>query len=400
MIDFSRRNGLEVFWSLRMNDTHDGSTAIYGPANLKANRFKTAHPEFMLGKAKQRPKHGAWTALDFGQPEVREHAFRLIEEVCRNYDVDGIELDFFRHPVYFRSTARGDKASDADRAAMTELVTRVRALVDEVGTTRKRPMLMAFRGPDSLEYCRDIGLDLERWLADGLFDLVVASSYFQLNEWDYSVALGRKYGVKVYPSLDESRLRDTAGLALRRTKLAYRARAAEVWMAGADGVYVFNFPFDTDSKVDLYREMGSAEGLATLDKDYFASVRGFMNSAGGNLPYAPYIHIETLNPDNPITIAPGKAATVKLNVAESFDKARPKSMTLRLQVKDAKGAEAYRVRLNGREMAAKVAEGGWVECTPSTSDVRRGVNEVELNVPAKSKKAVWADLMLQVRYGQ
>ncbi len=70
---------------------------------------------------------------------------------------------------------------------------------------RGRPILVAMRLPDSAEYCRAIGLDLERWLADDLLDLYIPCSYFQLNDWEYSIALGHKYGVKVYPSLDDVR---------------------------------------------------------------------------------------------------------------------------------------------------------------------------------------------------
>ena len=232
MVDFGKEHNIEVFWSLRMNDNHDHSSASYGPILLHANRFKTAHPEYMLGTAKKRPKHGAWTALNYGLPEVRERAFRLVEEVCRKYDVDGVELDFFRHPVCFESTARGKPATDKERALMTELLTRIRRMADEVGQSRGRPILIAVRTPDSVEYCREIGFDLEQWMADDLLDLYMPSGYFQLNDWDYSVVLGHKYGVKVYPSLDESRIKNEPGKAMRMTNLAFRGRAADVWVPG------------------------------------------------------------------------------------------------------------------------------------------------------------------------
>jgi hypothetical protein len=62
--------------------------------------------------------------------------------------------------------------------------------------------------PDSVDYCRFIGLDLEKWLGEGLTDLLVVTGYTQLNPWEDGVKLGHKYGVKVYPSLDEPRVRD------------------------------------------------------------------------------------------------------------------------------------------------------------------------------------------------
>ena len=33
--------------------------------------------------------------------EVRDVTVQALREVCRTYDIDGIELDFFRHFVYF-----------------------------------------------------------------------------------------------------------------------------------------------------------------------------------------------------------------------------------------------------------------------------------------------------------
>ena len=122
MTEFSRKHGIEVFWSLRMNDTHDGSLTEYGPVMFNMNKLKVAHPEYLFGTPQQKPKYGAWSAVDFGRAEVRDLAFRYVEEVCRNYDVDGVELDFFRHPIFFKHNAQGLPCDDEDRAQMTGLL--------------------------------------------------------------------------------------------------------------------------------------------------------------------------------------------------------------------------------------------------------------------------------------
>jgi hypothetical protein len=354
----------------------------------------------MLGTPKNKPKHGAWTALDFGRPEVRERVFLLAEEVCRNYDVDGIELDFFRHPVYFRSNADGKPATDEDRAEMTELVTRIRTMADEVGQSRGRPILIGMRMPDSVEYCRAIGLDLERWMADDLLDIYVPGSYYQLNEWDYSVALGHKYGIKVYPSLDDMRCRDPEGLALRVTKEVYRARAADAWRAGADGVYLFNYPDVLAADRELQNELGSSEKLAALDKDYVGSYRGAMNASGGNLPFQPYLEIETLNPDRPREIKPGASATAKLYLGDETSGNVPPKLKLRLQLRGIEDADQLQVALNGHSLKPKAGDGDWIECTPAASDLRPSRNTVEVALPATAKQpATWTDVLLEVRYG-
>lgn len=399
MIDFGKRNNMEVFWSMRMNDNHDAASAEYGPISFRANRFKAAHPEFMFGTPKKKPKHGAWTALDFGRPEVRDRVFQMFEEVCRNYDVDGIELDFFRHPVYFRSNANGQPATDEDRAQMTELVMRIRKMADEVGQSRGRPILIGMRLPDSVEYCRAIGLDLEHWLANDLLDIYVPGSYYQLNEWDESVALGHKYGVKVYPSLDDMRSRDPESLAIRVTKNVYRARAADAWRAGADGVYLFNYPDLLSEDQDLYRELGTPEKLAVLDKDYFGSYRGAMNASGGNLPFQPFMNLEYLNPINPRKVEPGAVAAGKLYLADENVGDKPPKLKLRLQIGGVESGERLPVTLNDRKFVAKSVGDGWFECEPEVADIRPGTNKVTVALPeSATKPATWTDLMLQVRH--
>lgn len=106
MTDFGHRNGIEVFWSFRLNDTHDGSATEYGPIMFRANRLKREHPEWLIGSPTQKPKFGVWSAVDFARAEIRDLAYRYVEEVCRNYDVDGVEIDFFRHPVFFKRAAQ------------------------------------------------------------------------------------------------------------------------------------------------------------------------------------------------------------------------------------------------------------------------------------------------------
>jgi hypothetical protein len=39
MVEFGHQHGIEVFWSMRMNDTHDSSRTDYGPVMFRANRL-------------------------------------------------------------------------------------------------------------------------------------------------------------------------------------------------------------------------------------------------------------------------------------------------------------------------------------------------------------------------
>ncbi|MEI8191234.1 MAG: hypothetical protein WCI75_16080, partial [candidate division NC10 bacterium] len=159
-------------------------------------------PQYLLGTADKPPRHGNWTAVDYGEPEIRDRLVSYLREICRNYDVDGIEMDFFRSLVFFRTVAEGGEAGDAERGMMTDMVRKIRRMTEEEGLRRGRPILVAARTPDSDAFCRAIGLDLERWMQEGLLDIWVAGGDFRLNPWPSSVALGHRYGLAVWCDLD------------------------------------------------------------------------------------------------------------------------------------------------------------------------------------------------------
>ncbi|MBM4079483.1 MAG: hypothetical protein FJ278_07265, partial [Planctomycetes bacterium] len=267
MVDFGKRHGIEVFWDMRMNDTHDAMIGGYGP--YLRPKFKLDHPEYLCGSETKFPRCGTWTSVDYAQPAVRDLAFRFFEEVCRKFDVDGIELDFFRHPCFFKTVAQGGVATQAELDMMTDLVRRTRQMTETVGCQRGRPILIAIRVPDSVEYCRGIGLDVEKWLAEGLVDILSGTCYFQLNPWPYLIELGHKHGVPVYPCLSESRVKGETRFK-RNSMESYRARAMSAWAAGADGIYLFNL---FNPRHPVWRELGNPAALRTMDKLYFVTVR-------------------------------------------------------------------------------------------------------------------------------
>jgi hypothetical protein len=384
--DFGHKHNIEVFWSFRLNDTHDGSSAGYGPIMFRANRLKREHPEWLIGDAQHRPKFGAWSAVDFTRTEIRDLAFRFVEEVCRNYAVDGVEIDFFRHPVFFKRAAQtGTECSDDERALMTALIRRIRSMTEVEGQRRGRPFLVAIRVPDSVEYCRATGIDLERWLQDGLVDLLVTGGYYQLNPPNYSAALARKYGVKYYPSLDDSRVKDETARKLRASTASYRGRALSAWRAGADGVYLFN-AFDPNDPI--WRQLGSPTLLAAADREYFASVLGQGAAAGGAYPHAVFMNVSRLNPAAPFPLKPGESAETTFVTGESA----PVVAALRLQFKAPPNTATLAVRLNGTALSGGVARGEWLEFSLVAGALRSGANEVRVTLAAGAAPVVWTDL--------
>ena len=389
VIEFGHKHAMEVFWSIRMNDTHDAAHHPDKPYFLFPP-LKTEHPEWLVGDPIRRTPFGRWSSVDYALPQIRDLALGFIEEVCRNYDVDGIELDFFRHLCYFKSTAMGGEASEEEREMMTALMRRVRAMTEKQGIRRDRPILVAVRVPDSVGYCRDMGFDIERWLSEGLVDMLITTCYFRLNPWEYSVELGHRYGVPVYPCLSDSRVRGETRF--RRSSTAgYRGRAMNAWAAGADGLHLFN---QFDAKAPIWREIGEPETLSTMDKLYFVNIRDddprrFL--AKGR----EYRTVPVFGPSHPRLVTASQPVDLEILVGDDFSAAQRRGyrceVKLHVEAPAIQKAGQLQVRFNGTELTGGVLGKGWVDYPVPADAVKRGANRIEIAVePAALKPGDWS----------
>ncbi len=378
--DFAHSKGLESFWSIRMNDTHDVAHRPEKPYFLFP-QLKVDHPEWLVSDHIKRTPQGRWSSVDYARPEVRELAFRFIEEVCQDYNVDGVELDFFRHLCYFKSVANGGTASAEEVAAMTDLMRRVRAMTETVGLKRGRPILVSMRLPDSTGFCLDSGLDLASWLKEGLMDILITTDYFRLNPWEYSVKLGHEHSVQVYPALTDPRVKRETRF-YRQSVPAYRARAANVWAAGADGLYVFNL-YDIDPKSPLWTDLGSTKALAFTEKHYFVDdLDGRRSSwlADGEK----HRTIPMLIPTSPATLSTKESFMTTLQVADDFAAAmkagRAATTTLHFEAPGLKDAQRLQVTVNDKLLDAGHVQDGWVDVPVKPELLKQGMNDIAITL--------------------
>ncbi|MCY3759666.1 MAG: hypothetical protein OXH50_00315 [Gemmatimonadetes bacterium] len=400
MVEFCRGAGIEIFCSFRMNDIHNPS------------RFHRDHPECLFGTQENEPPYGAWFGVDYSQPLARERAFGEVREICQRYDLDGIELDFFRHPVLFRRHAWGQPLEQAQLDAMTGLLRRIRAMTDLTGTDRARPMLLAVRVPESLGYCRAIGLDLERWLSEDLVDLLVAGGDFPLAPWEHMVELGHEYDVPVHACLNNSWTNGLGAIQSngegrheakdRNSIESYRGRAAVAWNAGVDGVYLFNF---FDPHLSLWREVGDRETLGGLDKDFYANVLGFWGVSRPRLSLKDgerFLRLATLSPDRPEVLETGQTLEIPFAVGENFQGgtapgSRPQ-VRLQLLVENLSDVGDVHVALNGTPLSGGILREG-LQIEVPCQLIRQGMNEVAMTLAAGMAAPVTIhDLMLSIRY--
>ena len=134
MEEAARSKGIEIVGSIRMNDTHD---AFGKPHERLDYHLKLDHPEWLLGDESMRDDISAtaaalyWSGLDYAVPQVREDRLWWIRNTAESYDLDGIDLNFFRMPYYFKPGAERDGIP-----IMTELVRTARRIVDEASARR------------------------------------------------------------------------------------------------------------------------------------------------------------------------------------------------------------------------------------------------------------------------
>ncbi|NLX98945.1 MAG: hypothetical protein GXY83_22600 [Rhodopirellula sp.] len=380
MVDYGHKNRKEVFWSMRMNDTHDAAHPPDKPQYYWST-FKEQHRDWLFGSWTKRPAHGAWSGVDFAEPTVRDFLFRVFEEICRNYDVDGIELDFFRHPVFFKTVANGGRATTKEVAMMTDLLRRVRAMTETEGLRRGRPILVAARVPDSVGYCRDMGLDLDACLRAKLIDLLVTTDYFRLNPWEHSIALGREYGVPVYPCLTDSRVKGESRFS-RSANESYRGRAMNAWAAGGDGIYIFNC---FNPRHSLWWDLGDPTKLRTMDKLYFVTVcDGSPDRYLANGRQHQTVPI--LTPGRSVSLSASQPWIVPVAVGDNLALAQQKglkpALTCHLQIPGVSRVEQLRVKFNGHALADGEVNGGWVDMPLQPAWAKQGMNQLEVSVHA------------------
>ncbi len=378
--EYCRAEGLEFFASLRVNDTHDESHRPNRPYFLM-NKFKRDNPQFLIGSADKRPPYCAWSAVDFSHKEVRERMKNVVREICSNYDIDGIEFDFFRHLQLLKSVAWNGKATSEDLEMMTRFMRELRSITEDAGRRRGRPILVAIRTADSIGYSRTMGIDLERWMQEKLFDIWIGGGYFQLNSWSESVKIARKYDLKFYASLDESRISGYLPMGNRNSDAVFASRVATAMAEGCDGFYCFNL----EQKLLTARTRGGVKAYENANKVYYATVRGghsYINRyiADGSS----WNNLILLSQQTPKKIAGGKNLEFDIFIADKFPCSKNMRLNLTAQLRTADKA-ALKVTINGNLLKLNRIADDVQEFIIDEKTLKHGNNHVVISSNAADK---------------
>jgi len=265
MIDYVHSLDKEIFWSMRMNDTHDfeyeeNQLDPWKQKNLDLLMFRKSEAIFM--------KHGdkRWSSVDYTLLPVRQIVYDIVKDTLTRYDLDGIELDFTRWPIFFKETTEGYDIYPENIERMNNLIRMIRDMTEKVSIERNKPILLSMYVPDSMDFLYDSGLDIKKWLEEGLIDIVaVGGVNGKFQTWEDGLDEYKGYDVQVYAAFDYQNYGENksewATLNPQEAILAYEA--------GADGVYMYN-AFDINhSNFDI---LGSIETCGEKDPNYESKI--------------------------------------------------------------------------------------------------------------------------------
>ncbi len=397
MIDAGRKHGVEIFYSNRMNDWHDSFT----PAMLYDIRRE--HPEWSLSTQDEGKKYSypdvrsCWSTWDFEVPEIRQLTVDALREVCRNYDVDGIELDFLRGTVYFKPTMEHRAVEQKHLDLMTGMMHQIRLMTEEEGIRRSRPILIMVRITIDVPLSKSIGLDVETWLSEGLIDLLHIGTWIDFDApMKPVIDLCHRHEVPVYPMVHAVQHADRF-----KDKAVWRGEALWRLWEGADGVYTFNV---FDPELWLWHELGDPAAMAGKDHTY---VWDYLPSQRAESDVLPVMRLTRFR--RPVQITKTGGETILLFVGEDLNVPPPcgkdRDLTLRVRVQNMTRDQQLIITLNGSRLdgaaASETLDNEPKEATfsfqPEPALIKPGENRIEARLAGDGQVTI-DDVRLEVRF--
>jgi len=431
-VEYCRKLGIKCVPVVRMNDAHD----MYFRYEVTA--YKKANPHLLIGYEKgyvdwekgvlSYPETGTidshtWGMFDYAHEEVREHRFRIVEEFITRWDNDGVSLDFDRDPWYFKT-----EGCEENCRLMTELIRRIRGVLDEQAKKRGKPQYLHVRLIPEIDVCWNRGLDIRTWVEEGLVDAISPGCGYMTLTLDLAPWLELVEGKDcwIYPSNNHW-----------KTPEQTRSWAKLMYQRGAHGLYLFNwghllYGFDKDTKptserfgtvwfdelnpryYEVLKQIGCAETLAYENATYaLESIpRDVPDRGEAGAGHRQFRAVDAI--ELPVEMTVGNHST-KLPFAEDIEGARARGfspeLTLRLKLVNYTTPDKFDVTINGtllnaatrRERAVFIMnDDTWIEYPIDQDLLDRGNNEVKVTVhslnPQMSVTPVLQNVELVVRY--
>jgi len=275
VVNECHRRGMRAFVSYRMNDCHDGQHPKGTIPNPELPTFKRQNADWLVEDLDW------WTALDFSHPQVQALKLKAVEEFFDRWDFDGIELDWLRHTLYF---PRGTEQENAHH--LTQFMRKVRESLNRRAVKRGRPIELAVRIPERIAWCEAGGFEIASWISEDLVDsLILGQGLTSLPTLAEFRALMGTRKLPIYPCMTP-----IGNGYMAQPDEVIRGTAANLWNAGADGLYAFNWFYYGPWRKALLAEIAEPGRLAGKNKRYIATHRV---AAPSGQPGADYVRYST-----------------------------------------------------------------------------------------------------------
>jgi len=236
-LDYLRQKNKEVFITYRMNDVHNAND----PDHWGASNFKKEHPELAVDFDAIKDGRADWMSycLDYSRQEVQGYILSSLTDLVSKYDIDGFQLDWMRFPRHLSGESQDEVWEK--RLYLTQFMRSFREVLDEVGASRGKKIMLSARIPTWLDGCKHVGIDIAEWGRQKLVDFITLAPFLS-SDFVIPIEDFRKIipGCPIYAGTDMNH----SGRA--HTAESYRAWALSMYGQGADGPNLFNFPCWTE----------------------------------------------------------------------------------------------------------------------------------------------------------
>ena len=398
-IETCRKHNIEIFWSCRMNDIHDAVSDAPISNWKKEHRHLLLVPPQDQGTYPQSDPRWFWTFVDYDHREVRDLNLTVIRNVLNEYDVDGIDLDFLRHPAYFKETLLFQPATREHLDMMTDMMGQIRKELLAAGKRKGKPVLLSVRILPTLALNNHFGFDVQRWLKEGTIDLItIGAGYDPFTvtvKGKEMIDLGHAHDTPVYVCLSRSGFWH----AYADTIESWRAAAANAWQAGADGIMTFElFPdrFGPDAVKfarSVWSDISDPDTLVDKDKLYYIERPP---QAAFNCRSVP------VEGRLPVTARKGERIERVLPVGDDIPalKDRLERLRLRICLLGLQANDVVKTQINGNPIEMSPQEPPWLSAEVDPSVMKKGANILAVTYQAGNSESLTltaVELAVQVR---
>lgn len=264
--EHAHRRGFQFLPNLLLNMGHWPHDRV---TNCRVADFATEHPEWQVGPEPDYPEaeFDIPNRLSYAVPEVRANRLAVINELVSKYPSDGIELNMQDYAPFI---ARREVPEHTE--TMTAWMREIRQACDNAAEAQSRPKRIVIRVGAALDGNKAMGMDLEKWISQGLVDTVIGMQVVGGFENDTSglrdlVAAAKGTKITVLAGMESTNHSELSAEVVR-------AAAANAYAAGAQGTLFHTYypmpnryPYD-DEATGRLRFMGYPDLLAYKDKKF------------------------------------------------------------------------------------------------------------------------------------